>query len=147
MTNDSDLVQLIYVSTAVSEMDTAALDRILESSVELNRKNAVTGMLLYSRGSFMQVLEGPESAVDETYGRICRDPRHQDLYLLSKLPVAKRDFSGWSMGFRRLAETDATAHPAFSPFFSNGFSASQLAVERSIALNILRQFSAEPPRY
>jgi hypothetical protein len=71
-------------------------------------------MLLYCGGNFMQGLEGEDGAVRETYGRICRDARHKDVYLLGVQPLARRDFPAWGMGFRQLAAGDAEQHPAYA---------------------------------
>lgn len=96
------LVQLIYVSSVTSELSDAELDRILESSVRHNAEQEITGLLLYAEGNFMQVLEGSEAAIDETYGRICADARHKNLVLLSREVIENRQFSRWHMGYRRL---------------------------------------------
>lgn len=136
------LIQLIYVSTARQEYDTTELDRILESSVRHNAAHSVTGMLLYLNGSFMQVLEGTEAAVDETYGRIERDPRHTDLFLLERTPIEARSFAGWHMGFRRLGEVEAQALPGFAPFLSHGFDAANIGARPGLALDILRRFAS-----
>lgn len=135
------LIQLIYVSSAIEELSDAQLDAILESSVRHNQPQAVTGMLLYSRGNFMQVLEGEEAAIDETYDRICQDPRHHNLFLLSREPIAEREFSTWNMAFRRLTRHDAEVHPAYAPYFINGFSAAEIGARRGLAAEMLKQFS------
>lgn len=70
------LVQLIYVSTATHELDANEIQKILDSSRRHNTPQQVTGLLLYSRNSFMQVLEGEETAVDETMKRITKDTLH-----------------------------------------------------------------------
>lgn len=61
------LVRLIYVSSAVEELPDQVLDDILKSAVQHNKPQNITGMLLYCGGNFMQVLEGEEAAVKETY--------------------------------------------------------------------------------
>ena len=48
--------QLIYVSDLVG--DTAQLGAILKSAMRHNQADGITGMLLYSGGNFLQVLEG-----------------------------------------------------------------------------------------
>lgn len=73
------LVQLIYVSSLVSLDMESELGKILESSVRHNLENGITGMLLYSGGNFIQVLEGDQDKVGETYERILADPRHISL--------------------------------------------------------------------
>ncbi|HRH73370.1 MAG TPA: BLUF domain-containing protein, partial [Zoogloea sp.] len=97
------LVQLIYVSSACRDLSEDELCDILESSVRHNTQQGITGVLLYKNGSFMQVIEGEEAAIDETYSRICDDDRHKDIFLLSKEAISKRDFPRWAMGFRRLS--------------------------------------------
>lgn len=135
------LVRLVYVSSADGELAAAELQRVLDSSVHHNVKQCITGMLLYSNGSFMQILEGAEAAVTETYARIVLDPRHMGVILIDLGPIEKRSFGRWNMGFKHLEPTDVTAHPAYAPFFSDGFDAASIGAEPGVALEMLRQFS------
>lgn len=135
------LIHLIYVSTAREEFDTAELDRILESAARHNALQNVSGMLLYAGGNFMQVLEGEESAVDETYARVDKDPRHSDVYLLVREPISQRDFAQWRMGFRRLGATDAASNSAFAPLFVRGFVSTSLRAKPGLALDMLKSFA------
>jgi len=135
------LIHLIYVSTANTEYDDAELDRILAISERHNASNHVTGMLLYAGGNFMQVLEGEETAVDETYNRIARDPRHKDFVVIERAPIKEREFAQWSMGFRRLEKPDAAAHPSYTAFFGPGFDAAQIGARSGLAMEVLRDFS------
>ena len=50
--------QIIYISSAAKKMDDDDLLDILKTSRENNKKNDISGMLLYDNGSFIQVLEG-----------------------------------------------------------------------------------------
>lgn len=136
------LIHLIYVSTACQELETPELDHILDASVRHNAPQQITGMLLYAGGSFMQVLEGEEAAVDETLGRIVKDSRHTDLTIIERMPIASRSFSEWSMGFRRLSREDAATHPAYVPFFVNGFDAGSIGAKPGLALEILTKFAS-----
>ena len=135
------LIQLIYVSSAVEEFSDDELDRILESSVRHNTPQAVTGMLLYSRGSFMQVLEGEEDAVEETWQRIGKDPRHFDIFLLSREIIEQKEFASWSMAFHRLGSDDAGRHPAYAPLFVNGFDAGAISAVDGTAAAMLKLFN------
>ncbi len=136
-----DLIQLIYVSSAIRELSDRELDEILVSSVKHNTAQGITGMLLYSAGNFMQVIEGPASAIDETYARICADPRHRHIFLLSRESAEQRLFPAWHMGFHRLTQADAAAHPAFAPLFADGFNATRIGAEAGLATDLLKQFS------
>jgi hypothetical protein len=57
----------------------------------------------------MQVLEGEDAAVAETFSRISKDRRHWNTNILLDRDVP-RAFGDWSMGFTRLGkETDPGA--------------------------------------
>lgn len=134
------LIQLMYVSSAAHSLTDGELERILESCTRHNAETGITGMLLYSEGNFMQVLEGSESAVTETYERICQDSRHTNFFLLSKDQIPRREFSAWNMGFRRLTKRDAQNSPNYAPLFEHGFDPQQLGTQSSLAAEMMREF-------
>jgi Sensors of blue-light using FAD. len=53
--------------------------------------------VLWRRG-FSAGHRGRRSAVNELYGHIQRDPRHQNVELLHYEEIAERRFGGWTMG-------------------------------------------------
>ena len=134
------LVQLIYVSALV-EHNESALSAILESAVCHNQQNGITGMLLYAEGSFIQVLEGDEPAVLETFDRVSVDTRHRNVTRLTLEPVAERHFSQWSMGYKRLRPQDVQSFPQYAPYFRYGFGAKAFEVAPGDALDMLKLFS------
>lgn len=135
------LIHLIYVSTAREEFDIPELERIIESSARHNLVNHVTGMLLYSRGTFLQVLEGEAEHVDATYARLGADPRHHGLILIVREPIAERSFPQWAMGFRVVDPERNVQHPAFHALGLKGFDALSLGAKPGLALEILLDFS------
>jgi Sensors of blue-light using FAD len=92
--------QLLYVSNTGRDVPDSFLDDILASSRTNNAKVGVTGVLLYLEGGLLQVLEGEELAVAETYAKICKDKRHWNTDILLDRD-APRAFGEWSMGFER----------------------------------------------
>jgi hypothetical protein len=88
----------MYASRAVPAVDQEELVAILKKSKVNNPKAGVTGVLCFSEGIFMQVLEGGRAAVNQLYNRIAADPRHSDVVLLHYDEIAERRFAGWSMG-------------------------------------------------
>jgi Sensors of blue-light using FAD len=92
------LVRLMYASRAVDQIDQEALVAILRKSKANNPPRGVTGVLCYSSGIFLQVLEGGRSAVNQLYARIVADPRHTQVELLSYEEIGERRFAGWAMG-------------------------------------------------
>jgi hypothetical protein len=92
------LVRLMYASRAVPAIDHEELVTILRQSKANNPVSGVTGVLCFSGGIFLQVLEGGRSAVNRLYNRIAADPRHTDVELLLYEEIGERRFASWSMG-------------------------------------------------
>ncbi len=95
----SDLVSIAYVSAASEPFDDDRLHELLAQSRRSNHEHDLTGMLLYRRGRFFQVLEGPQDAVDELMAKIRRDPRHTEVRVLLSERVDDRRFTEWTMGY------------------------------------------------
>lgn len=95
------LFQLVYESTEARSMTEADLRALLRKARAKNDKLGVTGLLLYAQGRFLQVLEGPESAVRRLYATIQEDPRHINVETLLTTPTDERTFPNWEMGLER----------------------------------------------
>lgn len=92
------LVRLMYASRAVPAVNHEELIAILRKSKANNPANGVTGVLCFSEGIFLQVLEGGRSAVNRLYNRIVNDARHTQVEILLYEEIGERRFAGWSMG-------------------------------------------------
>ena len=92
------LVRLMYASRAADSVDQEALLAILRKSKAENAANGITGVLCFSGGIFLQLLEGGRQQVNTLYNRIAADKRHLDVGLPSYEGTGERRFAGWSMG-------------------------------------------------
>jgi hypothetical protein len=137
--------QYLYTSTALVGLHNADVLRIVESAERENALRGITGLLLYCRGSFLQVLEGERALIDELVSRIMCDPRHHNFTPISCSPVAKREFADRPMGFRHVDVSDAAvlAHPAYIPMLAAGFDAKLLISTEGLALGILRLYAGQ----
>jgi len=99
----SELYMVTYCSRNLITGGEAAtaheVDQILAVSRRNNKQSGITGALLYNAGSFAQLLEGPQTALERTFETIQCDPRHGDVMILHAGPVAHRSFPEWSMAF------------------------------------------------
>ena len=91
------MYRLIYKSRAVQDLDWEVVERILHHSEANNALAGITGFLLASRTHFLQVLEGTFEDINGTYLRIARDPRHEQIQLLSYEIIDARLFEAWAM--------------------------------------------------
>jgi hypothetical protein len=101
------LRRLIYASRFTGDGDVGEVVRtIVNASIQNNRLVDVTGFLLAGEGLFLQWLEGPATAVEETFARIAQDKRHADLRTIADGPAERRKFRDWNMGQHRLGVVD-----------------------------------------
>ena len=106
--NKTDLVELKYLSEAQDAMNIWDLPAILDSSVTSNKLHSIGGILFFDQGYFGQVLEGTRSAVEETWSRIQKDPRHHKIEFLGITEIGERRFPSWSMKLFDANEFSAT---------------------------------------
>ena len=90
------LVQLVYASQPFG-YDDAMLRGILADARRCNTRDDITGALICRADLYLQLLEGPEAAVEAAYERITRDHRHLDVSRLLAGPTEQRMFPGWAM--------------------------------------------------
>lgn len=114
------LMHLGYMSKAVDLMSDARLDYLLEKAHIRNEKNRITGMLLYANGSFLQVIEGPSSAIKNTFVRIRDDSQHHQIKVLFEEVIESRNFDNWTMGFRRLSTDEVSKAPGMNYLMQGG---------------------------
>lgn len=62
--------------------------------------------MLFTEHYFLQYLEGEAAVVDALYANISRDPRHHNVRLLLRKTIQQRDFLHWSLGVKRILDTD-----------------------------------------
>jgi hypothetical protein len=91
---------IVYTSTLNFPFAEPDLQAVLNQWRAKNERLAVTGVLLYSEGYVMQVLEGPAETVQALFKVISADVRHRAITKLSDGPVESRAFADWSMQFR-----------------------------------------------
>ncbi|ASU33501.1 BLUF domain-containing protein [Mucilaginibacter xinganensis] len=96
--------QIVYISSAVRLMQDNELLAILKSAQKNNKAYNITGVLLYSGGTFIQAIEGEAKDVDKLYDIVDLDPRHKSLIKLLDKSLTERNFPDWSMGFAAVDE-------------------------------------------
>ena len=120
------LVRLVYASRAAEGVDQDELVSILKKSKANNPALGITGVLCFSQGIFLQMLEGGRGPVNRLYNRIAADPRHTQVELMAYEEIGERRFAGWSMGQVNLTRLNPalllkySAMPTLDPFSVSG---------------------------
>lgn len=104
---EESLSQLLYRSRSRDGASSALqMSDILAEARPANHREGVTGVLTVVSGMFVQLVEGPETALARLLERLLRDPRHSDLVVLEQRTTPVRMFGDWDMVSPRLAAGD-----------------------------------------
>lgn len=114
------LYEIIYTSLATSDLSSEDLARILDSARVNNAAQGITGMMIYHRREFMQLLEGEQTVVKALYERIAEDPRHQQVRKIWDGPISERGFSDWRMAFLAAGDLDLSQRPGYQDLLDQG---------------------------
>ncbi len=115
------LTRLVYASQAATALTPEMIETILATARTKNRLRDLTGLLMFDHRHFLQVLEGDRQVLSKLLVELMRDPRHQQVELLSVEPIAERLFGDWTMGFAgataftRSLMLRHTTHSQFEP--------------------------------
>ncbi|HAO24434.1 MAG TPA: hypothetical protein DCQ49_04885, partial [Methylophaga sp.] len=93
------LLRILYSSKTHQRLSEIDLTKLLQQSRQNNWQIQIHGILCYNHSDFIQVLEGPETAVIKLYQKILDDDRHYDCKLINICLSNKYIFNDWSMGY------------------------------------------------
>ena len=99
------LKQVIYVSEKTDTSPDSLTD-IYDISQKNNLESGISGCLLIGSNSYLQLLEGPDSAVENLYSKIKMDSRHKKVKKLFEQHIEEKSFSSWSMKFAPFNNTE-----------------------------------------
>jgi len=99
----------LYCSVSVaSKLTNEDLNHILAAARRRNLAEDITGMLIYHRGEFVQILEGGNKSVTNVYENfIGPDLRHTAINKVQENTISQRSFNEWSMGFLGAPEIES----------------------------------------
>jgi uncharacterized membrane protein (DUF373 family) len=141
------MIQLSYVSTATKPMSKQAFETLLEECRHNNSMIGITGMLLYGNKTFIQVLEGPEDAVESIFKKIQQDPRHTDVKVIQKKILQRREYSDWSMAFKQISRDDLQTVEGLNNFTEADLTTDHLGHQAPTVNALMAHFRQETQKY
>lgn len=135
------MIALSYISYANQRFSDEELTELLQQAHAFNRTQDITGLLLYNgAGTFLQLIEGEDDAIEALYKKIISDSRHSRVHCLMRKHISEKAFPSWKMGFRNLSkETPPDIH-GFSDFMSSNEDAENLLRDGHFANELLNHF-------
>lgn len=123
-----DLQQLAFRSEAASAADAlSGLLEILEGAQKRNSDSSLSGAIAVSGSRYFQVLEGSPAAIDATLAKIEDDPRHENVAVVARRPIALRSFEAWSLA-------SSTLLPGLTPQIDAAIASCETDCDHAISL-------------
>jgi len=88
----------IFISTKAAKPFTQ--EEIKQTVEELSIRNShkgLTGVLIFSKGEFYQILEGEKEILKELFDVVRDDTRHGNVYVIWEGDIEKRGFYNWGL--------------------------------------------------
>lgn len=101
------------------KFDRYALHNLLTVARNNNKRLEITGMLLYADKRFIQVLEGEKQTVLSLYNTIQKDSRHFNSKIVLETEIDKRNFPGWTMGYKNINPIEYKNIPGLNLFLDD----------------------------
>ncbi len=136
------LHQLLYVSVETAPYAKEELISLLNQSRQSNAALRVTGILVYYKKHFFQVLEGEKDIVFDLFRIIKQDKRHASVILMHDQPIEERRFKDWTMAFLNLNEIDKCQLEGFSGFLDKDFTCEISQQHLTVAQELLVKFKS-----
>ncbi|CZF82806.1 Blue light-and temperature-regulated antirepressor YcgF [Grimontia celer] len=134
------MIRIIYASSATVEFTESKLMQLLGKARQNNGELDVSGLLLYAKGNFFQILEGDEQKVDVLFNKIEQDDRHGSVVVLDRAEISKRAFPNWSMGFRNLESFDKSQIRGYNDFLDRKLTAEEFGDIGDEVISLINQF-------
>ncbi len=96
---EDNLHSILYTSCAAFSPTEDQLQHLIESAIERNQKNKITGILIYSNQNFIQYIEGPYDSLMHVYGFIRQSSMHNRIIEIYNEAISERMFRYWQMAY------------------------------------------------
>ena len=136
------MIQIAYMSRASKIM---SADDLLNMATEYGTNNLnhhITGMLLYKKGIFFQVIEGPDHSVKVLYKKIKVNFNHYEIKSLLEKELTNRSFDEWFISSLELDHLNGTRPEKIQYSFPFDVPDSKLeeVIKASSALELIKAF-------
>ena len=126
------LTELVYCSTIAPGTLLPEVFAIQKQAQTNNATRQISGLLVFNKRFFLQVLEGPSAEVQALYARIALDKRHRNVRTLGQASIESCHWANWSMGLMGLSPANSAIFEqffgaeAFDPYELNHLQAQSL---------------------
>jgi hypothetical protein len=130
------MIQTTYTSTLSPGYDATVFADIARVAERNNRRNGLSGVLLFDGRRFLQIIEGPRDRVARTIERVADDLRHEHMIILKERQIDCTCFLGFGMLSRTLIGDGRTLAEMIVPIAANADAATRAILEKFVVQSI-----------
>jgi hypothetical protein len=134
------LQQLFYVSVETHPLSEQDIKELLNKSRQKNIALGITGILIYYKRHFLQILEGEKEEIFKLFFTIKADQRHASVILVFDQPIEARSFQDWTMAFLNLNKIEKPKLAGFSDFLEKSFTTRITKEHLTVAEKLMAKF-------
>ena len=98
-----DLHTILYISTMKIDYSNDSIKKLLEIFTSNNKKNNISGLMLYYERNIIQCIEGSKEDVYRLYNNVENDQRHFNIIKVIDEQISKRNFINWDLAFKEIS--------------------------------------------
>ena len=96
---------IIYKSKSKKSFHIDEIRKMLSKAKRFNKVNNITGIILYYKQQFIQLIEGDKKSIESLYKDIQADKRHFDVETIISTTSKQSLWTEWSMAFYDFSDT------------------------------------------
>lgn len=96
---------IIYKSKSQNSFHIDEIKKMLLKAKRFNKVNNITGIILYYKLQFIQLIEGDKKSIESLYKDIQADKRHFDVETIISTVSKQSLWTEWSMAFYDFSDT------------------------------------------
>jgi len=135
------LKMLAYTSRARFDLSSADLVDIHRTSMQQNVLHGITGLLVFDGTRFLQIIEGPDDAIDALVDKLRFDTRHSAFEVRDERTVDRASFPDWTMELIKVDAAYFTARGEIGSLLPATVSPEIRALLDKMASDMSRRFS------
>lgn len=134
------MYRIIYLSSATTKFNNEEIIALLKTSRSNNKTNGITGLLLYSDGNFLQIIEGKRKPLQKLYNKISMDSRHRNIIKAFDGKITSRMYPNLEMGFNSIDRefhdpNSNRMYENYSPIINNEDTIASIFIETFLKSN------------
>lgn len=101
---------IIYKSKSQNSFHIDEIKKMLFKAKRFNKVNNITGIILYYKLQFIQLIEGDKKSIESLYKDILADKRHFDVETIISTTSKQSLWTEWSMAFYDFSDSSDQSH-------------------------------------